>query len=84
MSGHGQPPGYKIVGVTQASRIKGAKANAANADAFARSLRPLLKELNDLSAYAVAAELNRRGVSSARGGEWTARSVINIRQRLAR
>ena len=50
---------------------------------FAKLIEPLLQnELAGLSANAVAQELNRRGVQTARGGSWTARSVINVRARL--
>ena len=56
--------------------------NVANAAAFAERLCPILAELDGRSANAQAAELNRRGVQSARGGRWTARSVINLRMRL--
>jgi DNA invertase Pin-like site-specific DNA recombinase len=62
---------------------KGGAASQAAADQFARLIQPLLEgELAGLSANAAAAELNRRGVQTARGGSWTARSVINIRTRL--
>jgi hypothetical protein len=30
-----------------------------------------------------AAELNQRGVQTARGGQWTARSVLNLKARVA-
>ena len=63
---------------------KGAVANQAAADGFAGLIRPLLvSELAGLSANAAAIELNRRGVQTARSGSWTARSVINVRSRLA-
>ena len=43
-------------------------------------IRPMLQgELAGLSANASAHELNRRGVRTARGGQWTARAVINVR-----
>ena len=38
---------------------------------------------NGESANATAKALNERGLPSARGGKWTARSVINVRARLA-
>jgi hypothetical protein len=40
-------------------------------------------EFAELSANATAKALNERGLPSARGGKWTARSVINVRARLA-
>jgi hypothetical protein len=39
-------------------------------------------ELKDLSARAAAQELNRQGIATARGGTWSATSVINVRERL--
>ena len=55
---------------------------AASAEVFAERLRPVLAELTELSANAAAAELDRRGFATARGGKWSARSVINLRGRL--
>jgi len=63
------------------------KAGAAvrkQADEFAALILPLLDgELAGLSANATAAELSRRGVQSARGGSWTARSVLNLKTRMS-
>ena len=42
----------------------------------------MLDELDGLSANAAAQELDRRGYATARGGKWTAHSVINVRARL--
>ena len=77
----GNPKGHKIPS-DQATRARGAAASAANAAAFAERLRPVLAELAGLSANAAAAELGRRGIATARGGLWTARSVLNVRSRL--
>ena len=41
------------------------------------------QELAHLSANAAAAELNRQNVATPRGGKWTARTVLNVRARLA-
>jgi hypothetical protein len=54
----------------------------ANAQAFAERLRCVVIELGDLSANAAAVELDRRGYATARGGRWTARSIIDLRRRL--
>ena len=70
----GRPPR-----ATAETRARGSAINAAGAQAFAERLRPVLAEL---SANAAAAELDRRGFATARGGKWTARSVINVRKRL--
>jgi DNA invertase Pin-like site-specific DNA recombinase len=71
--------------VASEAGTKGGAAGQAAADQFAQLIQPLLEgELAGLSANATAQELNRRGVQTARGGVWTARSVINIRARLGR
>jgi hypothetical protein len=45
-------------------------------------MRPTLVPLADLSANAAAKELTRRGLTTARGGLWSAGAVIAIRKRL--
>ena len=77
----GQPKGH-VIPSDLATRAKGSAANAANAQSFAERLRPVLAELEDLSANAAAAELSRRGVATARGGKWTASLVLTVRRRL--
>jgi DNA invertase Pin-like site-specific DNA recombinase len=67
---------------TAESRARGAAATAELARAFAERLRHLLASLDGLSARAQARELERRGIATARGGRWTAGSVIHVRQRL--
>ena len=60
----------------------GTAAVKAKAAAWARERQPLLAELEAegiVSAKAQAKALNERHVPTARGGKWTARSVINIR-----
>jgi DNA invertase Pin-like site-specific DNA recombinase len=52
------------------------------ASARAEQLRGLLSELEGQSAYAVAKALNQRGIAAARGGQWTAGSIIRTRKRL--
>jgi hypothetical protein len=52
----------------------------AAAKEFAALIKPLLD--GSLSANAQAAELNRQGVKIARGGKWTARSVLNLKARV--
>jgi DNA invertase Pin-like site-specific DNA recombinase len=78
----GNPKGTKVQGA-DVGRVRGAATNAANAQAFAERLRPALTELSGLSANAAAAELDRRGYATARGGKWTATHVIAARKRLA-
>src|SRR4051794_16612725 len=76
----GNPTG-KPPRATAATRARGSAVNAASAQAFAERLRPVLAGLAKLSANAAAAELDRRGFATARGGKWTARGVINVRAR---
>jgi hypothetical protein len=52
--------------------------------ARAEALRPILTDLAELPALAVAAELNRRKVATPAGGKWHAQTVIRVRERLAR
>jgi DNA invertase Pin-like site-specific DNA recombinase len=80
----GKPKGTPLVGATAQTRAKGAKANETNAKAFAERLRLVFDEMAGQSANAVAAELDRRGIATARGGKWTARSVLDVRARLVR
>ena len=65
-----------------AAGVKGGEAARQSADAFAALIRPLFDDLAGLSANRTARELNRRGVQTARGGRWTARSVLNLKARL--
>jgi DNA invertase Pin-like site-specific DNA recombinase len=61
---------------------KSGEIRAALANEFAKLIRPLLDgELAGLSANAAAAELNRRGVQTARGnGRWSAQAVLNLKR----
>lgn len=65
---------------------KGAKANRAEADAFAGNVLPVIasiKASGATSLRAIAAELNARRIETARGGEWTAVQVDRIMKRAA-
>jgi DNA invertase Pin-like site-specific DNA recombinase len=67
----------------KAAGLKGGKAAQESADKFAELIRPLLEgDLVGLSANSTAQELNRRGVQTARGGTWTATSILNLKARL--
>jgi DNA invertase Pin-like site-specific DNA recombinase len=61
-----------------------AAANQAAAAERAAALRPVLVELAGLSARAAAAELNSRGVETPTGAPWSAKTVIRVRDRLAK
>ena len=63
-------------------RRAGERRSAPAANEFARLIRPLLEgALAGQTANAIASALNERGVMTARGGKWTARSVINLKAR---
>jgi hypothetical protein len=50
------------------------------ADAFAAAVQPLITELSSqgMSLRRIAAELNARGVQTARGGRWNAALVRRV------
>ena len=63
----------------------GSEASKRQADQLAERMRPVLIELAYLpSARQVAAELNRRGIKSATGGQWSSKTVARLRDRLQR
>ena len=76
----GNPHGPKPF--TAEMRQQGVEAQRQQADARAQQLSEILSEFAGQSANAIAKALNDRGLPSARGGKWTARSIINIRARL--
>jgi len=59
-----------------------AAKNAAAAAERDEALRPILAELAGMSANAITAALNERGVPTPRGGPWHAMSVIRVQRRL--
>jgi DNA invertase Pin-like site-specific DNA recombinase len=61
----------------------GSERSAREAAALAERMRPVMAELAGLSAHKAAAELNRRKIASATGGQWYAATVIKLRERLA-
>ena len=70
----------------EASR-KGALAGKQAADAFAANVLPIIRQIQAAGANslrAIAAELTRRNVRTARGGEWNARAVRDVLARDAR
>jgi DNA invertase Pin-like site-specific DNA recombinase len=56
--------------------------NREEAKARAEALRPVLTELSGMSARAIAAELNARGITTAQGKPWTSVQVLRVRARL--
>ena len=77
----GNPHGPKPF--TAEARQQAAEALRREANARAQQLNEVLSEFMGQSANATAKALNDRGLPTARGGKWTARSIINVRARLA-
>jgi DNA invertase Pin-like site-specific DNA recombinase len=77
----GNPHGPKPF--TTEARRQAAEALRQGADERAQQLNEVLVEYTGQSANATAKALNDRKIPTARGGRWTARSVINVRSRLA-
>jgi DNA invertase Pin-like site-specific DNA recombinase len=78
----GRPKGTQFA--TEAGRSKAIAIRQAKADAHAQRVARVLHELAQegmVSANAAAKALNERGVKTARGGRWHARSVIEVRAR---
>jgi DNA invertase Pin-like site-specific DNA recombinase len=59
---------------------KGAAANKARAATFAANVLPVIEQIRagGASLRQIAAELNARGIKTARGGKWHAMTVRNI------
>ncbi|MBR0848804.1 recombinase family protein [Bradyrhizobium diazoefficiens] len=66
----------------QLGNPKLAKANKEAALERAEQLRPIFTELAGRSANKIAKELNARNVATPRGKPWSAKTVINVMQRL--
>ena len=64
---------------------KGAlEAVTTEADRFAANVLPIIREAQKAGAVTlrdIAAALNARGVATARGGQWHAKSVSNVLER---
>ena len=66
------------------ARALGAAANAAGADAFAANVLPIVRDIQATGATtvrAIAEALNRRGIKTARGGDWHGSTVRNLLSR---
>jgi DNA invertase Pin-like site-specific DNA recombinase len=66
------------------ARRSAVEAVSAEADRFAANVLPIIKEAQKAGATTlreIAAVLNARGVATARGGQWHAKSVSNILER---
>lgn len=65
------------------AQVKGTATGRANADRFATSILPMIREARSSGATlrTIAATLNARGVKTARGGRWAATQVRDILNR---
>jgi hypothetical protein len=66
------------------ARKSATQAVMAEADRFAANVLPIIREAQKAGATslrAIAAALNARGVPTARGGQWHAKSVANVLER---
>ena len=73
--------GVKL-GNPRLAEVRGSSAArvAANADAHAANVLPVIREIqrSGASLHQIAAALNARGISTPRGGAWYAKSVSNV------
>ena len=74
-----------------AAKARGVKLGGLNAGGIqfreeargrAEALRPVLAELADWPARAIAAELNTRGIATPNGARWHTETVIRVQRRL--
>jgi DNA invertase Pin-like site-specific DNA recombinase len=66
------------------ARRNAVEAVSAEADRFAANVLPIIREAQDAGATTlreIAAALNARGIATARGGQWHAKSVSNVLER---
>jgi DNA invertase Pin-like site-specific DNA recombinase len=69
--------------LVQEASAKGVKARKQIANDFAAKVNPVNESLRGQgkSFQSIAAELDKLGVKTARGGKWTATAVINATKR---
>jgi DNA invertase Pin-like site-specific DNA recombinase len=84
----GNPNGARALRVAQVARkargeVRGNEGARKAANEFANGVLPIIEQLKDsrMSIQGISRELNARGVRTARGGTWTATSVINVMRR---
>jgi DNA invertase Pin-like site-specific DNA recombinase len=70
-------------GVKLGGWTAGSERSQKEAAALAERMRPVMQELGNLSARQAAAELNRRKIATATGGQWYAATVIRLRERIS-
>ncbi len=82
----GNPEGIKAFRGRQGLGVaRAAVSHRAKADAWAEKRRGLIAELraDGLSLSGIARELTAKGITTRRGGQWHARTVANLIDRLA-
>lgn len=82
----GNPNGAEALRRAGKGNAASRQAASANADTRAHDLAETLADVEaqgHTTLAAIAEELNRRGIKTARGGRWHASSVSNLRARLA-
>jgi DNA invertase Pin-like site-specific DNA recombinase len=84
----GNPNGARPLRAAQVARMErgeviGNEGARMAANEFAKGVLPIIEQLKDsgMSIQGISRELNARGVRTARGGTWTATSVINVMRR---
>lgn len=73
-------------GCRSGGRARADARSRAGADTFASAIGPAIREAQDAGAKSlreIAAALNARGISTARGGRWEAQTVANVLRRAA-
>lgn len=68
-------------GKAEAGRVAGVEAIKANAQSFAEEIRPIIAHIQEqglTSFQQIADELNRRGIMTARSGQWHKMTVRNL------
>jgi DNA invertase Pin-like site-specific DNA recombinase len=63
------------------ARAKAHEASGAAADAFAATVRPYLDSLGPMSSRAKADALNKLGLKTAQGKQWTSMQVLRVLRR---
>jgi len=73
-----------LASVGHLGRVASAALRGAKADGRANDLAPIIRELQATGASlrGIAAELNARGIKTARGSEWDAKAVKRVMDRL--
>jgi len=82
----GNPNGASALRRAQKGNASALETIKAKADAHALDIAPVITAIQDVgitSKTAIAKELNHRGIRTPRGGQWYAKSVTNLLERLS-